>query len=51
MLLASDSVRCAPQGAEPDQHVAVAVRGKVLWLSAGDEVVVSTDRGRTWERP
>jgi hypothetical protein len=46
-----DSVHCAPLSGGPDQDIAVAVRGKALWLWAGDEVVVSTDRGRTWERP
>ena len=47
----SDSVRCAPIGGDPDQELAVAVRGQVLWLSAGEEVAVSTDRGRNWNRP
>ena len=47
----SDSVRCAPIGGDPDQELAVAVRGQVLWLSAGEEVAVSTDRGRNWKRP
>ena len=47
----SESVRCAPLGGAADTELAVAVRGQVLWLWAGDEVTVSTDRGRTWERP
>ena len=47
----SDSVRCAPIGGDPDQELAVAVSGQVLWLSAGEEVAVSTDRGRNWQRP
>jgi hypothetical protein len=47
----SESVRCAPLGGGTDTELAVAVRGQVLWLWAGDEVAVSTDRGRTWERP
>ena len=46
----TDSVRCAPLGGDPDTELAVAVRGQVLWLWAGDEVAVSTDRGRNWER-
>jgi hypothetical protein len=47
----SDSVRCAPLRGATDTELAVAVRGQVLWLWAGDEVLVSTDRGRNWERP
>jgi hypothetical protein len=46
----SDAVRCAPVGGDLDTELAVAVRGQVLWLWAGEEVAVSTDRGRTWER-
>jgi hypothetical protein len=45
----SDKVRCAPLGGGPDKGLAVAVRGQLLWLWAGDEVVVSTDRGRNWK--
>ena len=47
----SDLIRCAPVGNGPDDNLAVAVRGQVLWLWAGEEVLVSTDRGRNWERP
>jgi hypothetical protein len=47
----SDSIRCTPLGDAPEQELAVAVRGQVLWLWAGDDVVVSTDRGRNWTRP
>jgi hypothetical protein len=46
----SDAVRCAPVGGDLDTELAVGVRGQVLWLWAGDEVAVSTDRGRSWER-
>ena len=46
----SAKVRCAPLGGGPDKGLAVAVRGQLLWLWAGDEVVVSTDRGRSWKR-
>ena len=46
----NDAVRCAPVGGDPDEELAVAVRGQVLWLWAGEEVAVSTDRGRSWER-
>jgi hypothetical protein len=46
----TDSIRCGPLGGGPDLELAVAVRGQVLWLWAGDEVAVSTDRGRTWTR-
>ena len=49
--LKPDSIRCAPLGGDPDTELAVAVRGQVLWLLAGDEVAVSTDRGRNWTRP
>ncbi len=45
-----DSIRCAPVGGGSDEDVAVAVRGRVLWLWVGDDVVTSTDRGRNWER-
>ena len=48
--LDSDKVRCAPLRGASDKELAVAVRGQVLWLWAGDEVAVSTDRGRNWER-
>jgi photosystem II stability/assembly factor-like uncharacterized protein len=46
----SDAVRCAPVGGDSDEALAVAVRGQVLWLWSGEEIAVSTDRGRTWER-
>ena len=45
----SEAVRCAPVGGDPDTELAVSVRGQVLWLWAGEEVAVSTDRGRNWE--
>ncbi|HZA06029.1 MAG TPA: hypothetical protein VE617_15820 [Propionibacteriaceae bacterium] len=45
-----DRVRCAPaEGSESDE-VAVGVREQVVWLWLGDEVKVSTNRGRTWDR-
>jgi hypothetical protein len=46
----NDTIRCAPVGGDSDEALAVAVRGQVLWLWAGDKVAVSTDRGRSWER-
>jgi hypothetical protein len=45
-----DAVRCAPVGRDGLDEVAVGVRGDVLWLWLGDQVSVSTDRGRTWEQ-
>jgi hypothetical protein len=48
--LDTEKVRCAPLHSGSDKEIAVAVRGQVLWLWAGDEVAVSTDRGRNWER-
>jgi len=44
-------VRCAPVGGDQIDQVAVGVRDDVMWLWLGDEVRVSTDRGRTWEQP
>ena len=46
-----DAVRCAPLTREAGEELAVGVRGEVVWLWLGDQVVVSTDRGRSWERP
>jgi hypothetical protein len=46
----NDAVRCAPVGGGRDEALAVAVRGQLMWLWAGEEVAVSTDRGRSWER-
>ncbi len=48
--LDTEKVRCAPLRSGSATEIAVAVRGQVLWLWAGDEVAVSTDRGRNWER-
>jgi hypothetical protein len=47
--IAGGVVRCAPVGRDQIDQVAVGVRDQVMWLWLGDEVQVSTDRGRTWE--
>ena len=44
-----DLMRCAPVGRSEIDELAVGVRGQVVWLWLGNEVKVSTDRGRTWE--
>jgi hypothetical protein len=46
----SGLVRCAPVSGGSKKALAVAVRGQAVWLWAGEEVVVSTNRGRSWER-
>lgn len=43
-----DDVRCAPVEAVSGGELAVAIRDQVVWVWAGSEVAVSTDRGRTW---
>ena len=43
-------VRCAPVDRDEIYELAVGVRGPVVWLWSGEEVKVSTDRGRTWDR-
>jgi hypothetical protein len=46
----SDSVRWAPVDGSHDSELALAVRGLVLLLWAGEEVVVPAGRSRSWER-
>lgn len=42
--------RCAPVDRVAADQLALSVRGQVIWLWAGDEVAVSTDRGLSWDR-
>jgi hypothetical protein len=45
-----DLVRCTPSERGEVGELAVGVRGEVVWLWLGNEVKVSTDRGRTWDQ-
>ena len=41
--------RCATNLTLTPGRIAIDVSGKAIWLWAGDDVHVSTDRGRTWK--
>lgn len=44
-----DAMRCAPFKLDADGELAIGVRGDVVWLWLGSEVMVSTNSGRTWK--
>lgn len=46
----ADKMHCAAVDRVAADQLAVSVRGQVIWLWAGSEVAVSTDRGRSWDR-
>ena len=46
-----DAVRCAPVKQDFSGELAIGVRGEVVWLWLGSEVMVSTNSGRSWKAP
>lgn len=46
----ADDLRCAPVDPGMGGELAVAVRDQTVWIWADDEVVTSSDRGRTWNQ-